>query len=42
MILRPTPLGGTRVVEPERLTDERGYFARTYDVEAARLARSCR
>jgi dTDP-4-dehydrorhamnose 3,5-epimerase len=32
--LRPTPLGGVHVVEPERLADERGFFARTYDVEA--------
>lgn len=34
MILRPTPLDGLFVVEPERLVDERGYFARTYDVDA--------
>jgi len=32
MILRPTPLEGVRVVEPERVHDERGFFARTYDV----------
>jgi dTDP-4-dehydrorhamnose 3,5-epimerase len=31
--LRPTPLDGVLVVEPERLADERGFFARTYDVE---------
>jgi dTDP-4-dehydrorhamnose 3,5-epimerase len=30
--LRPTALGGAFVVEPERLEDERGWFARTYDV----------
>jgi dTDP-4-dehydrorhamnose 3,5-epimerase len=34
VILRPTRLDGVRVVEPERLPDERGFFARTYDVEA--------
>jgi dTDP-4-dehydrorhamnose 3,5-epimerase len=32
--LRPTPLPGVVVVEPERLADARGFFARTYDVEA--------
>ncbi len=31
----PTPLDGVLLLEPERLTDERGFFARTYD--AARL-----
>jgi dTDP-4-dehydrorhamnose 3,5-epimerase len=34
VILHPTPLEGVVVVEPERLADERGYFARTFDVEA--------
>jgi len=33
VILRDTPLDGVRVVEPERHADERGFFARTYDVE---------
>jgi dTDP-4-dehydrorhamnose 3,5-epimerase len=32
MNLRATPLEGVLVVEPERLPDERGWFARTYDV----------
>jgi dTDP-4-dehydrorhamnose 3,5-epimerase len=32
MRLRPTPLEGAVVIEPERLADERGFFARTYDV----------
>lgn len=31
MILRTTPLAGALVVEPERLADERGHFARVYD-----------
>ena len=31
MILHPTPLAGALVVELERLSDERGYFARTFD-----------
>ena len=31
MILQATPLAGAFVVELERLTDERGYFARTFD-----------
>ena len=31
MILHPTPLAGALVVELERLADERGYFARTFD-----------
>lgn len=34
MRLTETPLAGVLVVEQERLTDERGFFARTYDVEA--------
>jgi dTDP-4-dehydrorhamnose 3,5-epimerase len=33
MKLVPTSLAGLLVVEQERLGDERGYFARTYDVE---------
>lgn len=33
MILRETALAGLLVVEQERMTDGRGYFARTYDVE---------
>jgi len=28
-----TPLAGVWVIEPERLGDERGWFARTYDAE---------
>ena len=31
MILRETPLAGVVVAEQERLTDERGFFARTFD-----------
>jgi dTDP-4-dehydrorhamnose 3,5-epimerase len=31
--LLPTPLAGAFVVELERLTDERGHFARTFDAE---------
>ena len=30
MIFAPTPLPGLCVIEPERIHDERGYFARTY------------
>lgn len=30
MILRETPLPGVRIVEPERLSDERGFFARVF------------
>ncbi len=33
MRLVPTPLEGVLLVEQERLTDERGFFARTYDAE---------
>jgi dTDP-4-dehydrorhamnose 3,5-epimerase len=33
VIVHRTPLDGLCVVEPERLADERGFFARTYDVE---------
>jgi dTDP-4-dehydrorhamnose 3,5-epimerase len=31
VILQDTPLPGVRIVEPERIADERGFFARTYD-----------
>jgi len=31
VILHPTPLAGALVVALERLSDERGYFARTFD-----------
>ena len=31
MIFRETAIGGVWVVEPERLADERGFFARTWD-----------
>jgi len=40
MIFRETPLAGAWVLEPERLADERGFFARTYcrrDFEARGL-----
>jgi dTDP-4-dehydrorhamnose 3,5-epimerase len=30
MIFRETPLAGAWVLEPERIADERGFFARTY------------
>src|SRR5579864_6361664 len=30
MIFQPTPLSGVFVIEPERHTDERGFFARTW------------
>ncbi len=33
MIIRPTPLAGAHVVELERIGDERGSFARTFDRE---------
>ncbi len=33
MRLVATPLDGVLLVEPERLADERGHFARTYDVD---------
>jgi dTDP-4-dehydrorhamnose 3,5-epimerase len=33
MKLTPTPLHGVLLVEQERLGDERGFFARTYDAE---------
>lgn len=33
MKLVETPIPGTWVVEPERLGDERGWFARTFDAE---------
>jgi dTDP-4-dehydrorhamnose 3,5-epimerase len=32
----PTPLPGAWVIEPELLGDERGWFARTFDVEELR------
>ena len=31
MKLAETPIPGVRVVEPERIADERGWFARTFD-----------
>lgn len=31
MIFRSTTIGGVWVVEPERIEDERGFFARTWD-----------
>lgn len=34
MRLDPTPLAGVFVVEQERIADERGYFARTFDIDA--------
>ena len=34
MIFHRTPLDGAWVVEPERLGDERGWFARTFDAAA--------
>jgi dTDP-4-dehydrorhamnose 3,5-epimerase len=40
MIFRETPLAGAWVLEPERIADERGFFARTYcrrDLEARGL-----
>jgi dTDP-4-dehydrorhamnose 3,5-epimerase len=40
MIFRETPLAGSWVLEPERIEDERGFFARTYcrrDFEARGL-----
>lgn len=33
MRFRETPLPGAWVIEPERLEDERGWFARTFDAE---------
>jgi dTDP-4-dehydrorhamnose 3,5-epimerase len=38
MKLEPTPLPGAYVVRLERLADERGWFARTYDPEPLREA----
>jgi dTDP-4-dehydrorhamnose 3,5-epimerase len=38
MKLEPTPLPGAHVVELERIEDERGWFARTYDAEPLRAA----
>lgn len=34
MIFRNTGIDGAWVIEPERLEDERGFFARTWDVDA--------
>ena len=34
MKLEPTPLEGAFVIVPEKLGDERGWFARTFDAEA--------
>lgn len=34
MLIVETPLPGAYVIEPERLTDERGYFVRTYSARA--------
>jgi dTDP-4-dehydrorhamnose 3,5-epimerase len=33
MIFRETPVEGAWIVEPERFEDERGFFARTWDVD---------
>jgi dTDP-4-dehydrorhamnose 3,5-epimerase len=33
MIIDPTPLTGLYVVDPERIADVRGYFARTYSAD---------
>jgi dTDP-4-dehydrorhamnose 3,5-epimerase len=33
LILAPTPLRGSYLIEPSRLSDERGFFARTFCVE---------
>lgn len=33
MIFHETKLGGAFVIEPERITDERGFFARTWDTD---------
>jgi dTDP-4-dehydrorhamnose 3,5-epimerase len=38
MKLEPTPLPGAHVVELERIEDERGWFARTYDADSLRAA----
>ena len=38
MKLEPTPLAGAYVVELERISDERGWFARTYDPEPLQTA----
>lgn len=32
MIFTPTQLNGAFLIEPERISDERGHFARTFDV----------
>ncbi len=33
MIFRESPIGGTWLIEPERVADERGHFARTYSAQ---------
>jgi dTDP-4-dehydrorhamnose 3,5-epimerase len=33
VIVRDTEIAGVRVIEPERFEDERGFFARTWDVD---------
>jgi dTDP-4-dehydrorhamnose 3,5-epimerase len=33
MIFRETSIGGVWIVEPERIEDERGFFARTWDAD---------
>lgn len=33
MIVRPTAIDGAYVIEPERLQDERGFFARTFSTD---------
>ena len=42
MNFRPTELEGVWVVEPERYEDERGFFARTWDSDGVRGARTAR
>ena len=36
MIFHDTPIDGVRLIEPERHTDQRGYFARTWCADAFR------
>jgi len=36
MIFAPTSIDGVWLIEPERLEDERGFFARTWDAREAR------
>lgn len=33
MLVEPTPLAGAHVIVPERIGDERGWFARIYDAD---------